>query len=247
MRVVFPLELFGNIDMRIKICLLLTLFALGNSSAHADFWYFSWSETSPGEYSANVNSISAGLTYSTSAGDSTEIQTFFPSAILFQSRYGGVIPTFVMTNGDAGSSANSVSSITFNTALPDNSILIAFDVDTIRNDEFRFFNQDGGPLSLIEQLESIENATSTFPIWDSNAQTLTSANIGGNQSEASVFDISGNSTIDIGYFRDAGGSSLGGSVFAIGIAIPEPGGFFVLVITGLCFTFRRRKSAKQLP
>ena len=72
----------------------------------------------------------------------------------------------------------------------------------------------GTPLSLDEQRETIDGSSSVFPSYDAGTGVLSTAATTPNDFEASVFDVSGISTIDVEF---AGG--LGSAGF-VAIALP---------------------------
>ncbi len=224
--------------------LLFTLLTFSSfcSTASADitFEYFSWTETSTDNYAATAFGIDATLNFSTFDADTGNPVPRNATNPEFISKYGASVPAFTMSNGVGGTQALGLSSITFSQALPANSILIAFDVDTIRFDEFRFSNTQN-PLTFVEQLELVENENSDFPIWNQAAQSLISNGVQGNNSEATVLNVEGNSTLNVSFLREAGGSSFGVSIFAIGVAVPEPTGCFPLVVLAVAISARRKR------
>lgn len=207
--------------------LLLVVFA--PAFVFADVSYFSWNLTGVDTYTATLNGVNATLAYSTTAADTAGPTSQTATDSTFISTYGTEIDVFGMSNGVAGSSAHGMTEIVFDVALPENAILIAFDLDTIRMDEFQFSNTQN-PLGLLEQLETEAGANSSFPLWNAATQSLISSGVQGNANEATVFDVGGNMTIDISFFRNAGGSSIGAGSFAIGVAIPEPNGFAIALV-----------------
>jgi hypothetical protein len=113
----------------------------------------------------------------------------------------------------ASGPANISSTISFSQALPIGAKLIAVDVDYMG--ENLSLSSSGSPLSLLEQRETINGANSVFPTYNASTGVLSEVAPNQNANEASVFDVSGLSVIDV---HRAGGNTSSG----IGVAIALP-------------------------
>ena len=112
------------------------------------------------------------------------------------------------------------STFSFSSALPSGSRLIVLDVDLFP--ETAILAIDGTPPTLLAQIESILGEMSIFPNYNALTGELVSAGgaPGGiNNVEASIFDVSGASSIQVGW-RNGGTPS--GIAVAIAIPVPEP-------------------------
>ena len=131
--------------LRLIVPAVSVMIAMAPFPAYADFSYFEWEPFGPNGYSSSAGNVNATLNYSTLADDTAAPVTLSLSDLAFIDSYGSSVDAFSMSNGVAGSSADGVAEISFDMVLPENSILIAFDLDTIRLDEFRFSNTQKQP------------------------------------------------------------------------------------------------------
>jgi hypothetical protein len=100
---------------------------------------------------------------------------------------------------------------------------------------------------LLEQLESIAGQSSLFPTYDPLTGELVAVrpNASGlNDNEASVFDVSGLSSRDVGFRNGNANSGIG---LALALPVPEPGSA-ALVAFGLgSLALRRRSRLRRAP
>lgn len=124
-------------------------------------------------------------------------------------------PTFIADFADEFSTlqfqapadgADLLAEVTFSQALPTGARLLAFDLDFFN--EIFTITSDIGTLTLLEQGETQTGAVSALPTYDALQGTLTSQfqTFGDNLFEYSLFDVSGVTSLDIGWVngRDSG-------------------------------------------
>jgi hypothetical protein len=154
----------------------------------------------------------------------TTVQTE-TSGLFSISDYTATDPTFVSTYSDtfsrlvfgaAGTSGNLLAEITFSEPLPVGTMLLAMDLDF--RDETFIMSSNLGFLSLLEQGESTNGATSFLPNYNPATGTLVETHPGntGNSDEFARFDLSGVSSLSVQFLN--GGVDSGS---AIAIATPE--------------------------
>ncbi|SLM30994.1 exported hypothetical protein [Desulfamplus magnetovallimortis] len=109
---------------------------------------------------------------------------------------------------DSNSSADIFSVINFSSPLPEGSKIIAIDVDYYQ--ETLSFTSGGFPLNLVDQIETSAGAVSVFPTYDSlSGQLQATPDIeNDNQKEASIFDASGLTSVQITFERGKGSGIL---------------------------------------
>lgn len=134
------------------------------------------------------------------------------------------------------------SDFTFSAPLPAGSKLIVRDVDF--ENETLTLTSSGCPLILLAQMESIADAESIFPIYDPSTGKLVTAGTasgGLNEGEASIFDLSGVSSLHVSFEN---GLINSGSNVAIAMpTVPLPGSHLLLISgLGLLTYFRKRKT-----
>jgi hypothetical protein len=118
----------------------------------------------------------------------------------------------------ASGPANISSTISFSQALPIGATLIAVDIDYMG--ENLSLSSSGSPLLLLEQRETISGAISSFPTYNAGTGVLSETAPNQNANEASVFDVSGLSVIDI---DRAGGNTNSGTGIAVALPLaPVP-------------------------
>jgi hypothetical protein len=190
---------------------------------------------------------------STSAGAGPGINAMISSTVTQGSFSTGTLtasePNFVADFADsfsvlrytAAQSApgNILSTITFSSALPSGTRLLVIDVDFSMETVTLLGNEN--PLSLLAQRESTTGASSSFPSYNGATGKLVA--VATNSNEASVFDLSGVTSLKVNF---AGGNFGSGVAIAIsGIsAIPEPTSSFALpavCFSGLLLNRRRRR------
>ncbi len=108
------------------------------------------------------------------------------------------------------------STLSFSESLPSGAKLLAIDLDF--EAETFTLSSGGTPLVLLEQRETTDGASSDFPSYDSGTGTLSHSGGSTNEFEASVFDVSGLSAIDVDFVNGLGSAGL----IAIALPIPEP-------------------------
>ena len=187
--------------------LLPTFVFLVASPAMAETDFITW--TSPSEGSGG--GISATVTSTVTAGV-LSAQTFNASDGTFISDFAASYSALHYASAASGP-ANISSTISFSQALPIGAKLIAVDVDYMG--ESLSLSSSGSPLSLLEQRETTNGANSVFPTYNAGTGVLSEAAPIQNANEASVFDVSGLSVIDV---HRAGGNTNSG----IGVAIALP-------------------------
>lgn len=151
-------------------------------------------------------------------GITATVDATLVSGILRDSQGTASEPTFVdefattyprLNFSTESSPADMETTISFDPALPEGSLLIIVDVDY--RDETVVLFSGGAPLTLVEQRETIDGETSTFPTWDPTAGTLvdaTSSPSDSNEWEASIFDVGGRSAVDVDFYGGNHGSGI---------------------------------------
>lgn len=188
----------------------LAVAVIGLSDAHAERAFIEWTSDSEGSIGSYVATVDATIVDGVlgpddgTATDATFVADFAGSYSVL--RYG--TPEFAP--------AEITSTITFSEALPAGSLLLVIDVDY--RGETVTVSSLGTALTLVEQRETFDGATSSFPIWDGGAGMLTENTPGvegQNEFEASVFDVGGLTEVDVDF---AGG--LYESAIHLAIALP---------------------------
>ncbi|MFT5695334.1 MAG: hypothetical protein ACI9QQ_001309 [Myxococcota bacterium] len=198
---------------RLRDFSILLVLASAPSAASAQLTFIEWTSTADGSgggITATVNSTvtlgSIGFQF-VSATDPVFVANY-------ESSYS--VLTFKASTGGPG---DITSAITFSTPLPVGARLIASDVDY--NGETLTLTTGGVGLALFEQLETMSGESSTFPSYDNMTGELVGTGAVGNNnpnnSEATVFDVSGLSAIQVSY--DNGINNTG---VAVGILFPPP-------------------------
>jgi hypothetical protein len=193
--------------------ILLPTFAfLVASPAMAATNFIVWTSPSAG----SGGEISATVTSTVTAGAL--------SAVTFNASDGTFISDFAASYSalhyasPASGPANIGSTISFSRALPIGAKLIAVDVDYMG--ESLSLSSNGSPLSLLEQRETINGANSFFPAYNAGTGVLSETAPDQNANEASVFDVSGLSVIDV---HRTGGNTNSGTGVAIALPITPVG------------------------
>lgn len=145
----------------------------------------------------------------------------------FVADYGPSLSVLFYRSTAAGP-ASITSTLSFSPPLPTGARLLAIDLDA--GAETFTLTSGGAPLAFVESRETTAGALSAFPSYDAGSGVLSTTAASPNDSEATVFDVSGLSTLDV----DFSGGSLGSGSF-IAIALPvqvpmlAPLGLFALV------------------
>lgn len=187
--------------------LLRTLVFLVASPAMAETDFITWTSPSAG----SGGGISATVTSTVTAGALSAV-TFNASDGTFISDFAASYSALHYASAASGP-ANISSTISFSQALPIGAKLIAVDVDYMG--ESLSLSSSGSPLSLLEQRETISGANSSFPAYNAGTGVLSETAPNQNANEASVFDVSGLSVIDV--HRTGGNTNSG-----VGVAIALP-------------------------
>jgi hypothetical protein len=155
--------------------------------------------------------ISATVTSTVTAG-ALSATTFNASDGTFISDFAASYSALHYASPTSGP-ANIRSTITFSPALPTGAKLIAVDVDYMGESLSLLSNES--PLVLLEQRETTNKANSSFPAYNAGTGVLSATAPNQNANEASVFDVSGLSVIDV--HRTGGNTNSG-----VGVAIALP-------------------------
>lgn len=140
---------------------------------------------------------------------------------LFAANYGGMSHF----SGPGSTLSNIISTVSFSSTLPVGARLVVVDVDVAG--ENITLSSSGTPLTLLAQLETLTGQSSAFPSWDPLLGQLSATTPSGqfNNTEASVFNISGLSSIQVDSF---GGKNNSG----IGVAVALPTGAINITTIG---------------
>lgn len=120
-------------------------------------------------------------------------------------------------SGPGSTPSDIMTTVNFSSALPVGARLLVIDLD-VAGESMTLFS-GGNPLTLVTQLETRSGQSSDFPSWDSGTGVLTATTASGqfNNTEASVFDVTGLTTIQV---DSSGGKNNSG----VGVAIALPSG-----------------------
>ncbi len=204
-----PVLYFRTAHLELAICGLLIrlFFAASPPAAETDFIVWtSGSAGSGGGISATVTSTvtQGSLTASSlNASDASFVADFAASYSVLRYR-AEVVPASIS------------STLAFSQPLPGGAKLLAIDLD-FEGEAFTL-SSGGAPLALLEQRETTDGASSDFPTYDSGTGTLSHSAGSTNVFEASVFDVSGLSTIDVDFVNGLGSAGL----IAIALPVPTP-------------------------
>ena len=198
---------------KIGIAALAICFGLVSTGpAAAGLLFFEWPDTTGG----SAGGIDASITATVAAGVMTTGTTTATNPA-YRASFATPHPSLGYNSPQSGG-ANIESTIAFSHPLPEGARLIVYDLDF--NNETVTLSADGVPPALLTQLETTEGASSFFPAWNPVTGTLVETHpaSSGNQTEATVFDISGVQLLDVDFHN--GGVNSG---IRVAIAIPPAG------------------------
>jgi len=198
------------------ILILFIIFSLFSASGvFATSTFIQWSTISSGSGCGITATVSSTVTTGKLFFDNSLMATDLTFTSQFDSVYSGL--TY---NADGQIPANIDSVISFASPLPHGSRLIALDIDF--DNETLTLTNNGSPLSLLGQIESFSGETSIFPNYNPATGDLITAGStpgGLNNREASIFDVSGLSSVQVSFMNGSYGSGI-----IVAIALPVPCG-----------------------
>ena len=152
----------------------------------------------------------------------------------FVAEYSSTLSTLFYRSIIGGGAGDILSTITFSSALPAGSQLLVIDADV--RDETATLASGGNPLTLLAQVESNAGVTSTFPTYNAVLGELVAFGLE-NSNDASIFDLSGASSVQV----DFTGGGLGSRIFvAVALPIPVPGMLYAMPLALTIIGVRRR-------
>ncbi|MGI9431013.1 MAG: hypothetical protein ACR2PQ_02310 [Myxococcota bacterium] len=195
--------------------------AFGPLSAQAASTFIEWSSTAAG----SGGGIDATVVSTVREGEFS-VADIGASDPDFVADFSDVVPTFAYrTVSDHG---DIEATITFSAPLPTDAMLLVIDVDAFL--ELVILSSEGTPLTLIEQVESADGAVSNFPTYnDVLGELAFTAGGDDNDSEVSIFDLSGVTSIQVDFRNGMLGSGIRAAV-ALPTEVPEPGPVGLLLV-----------------